>query len=510
MSGVDKFFKGLSKMRIRATIFVLALVASAVLTACTPSYRSPSAGPSIPVSGGSERFLMWTNDSDCVHLNESTLMEWKSRGAGGFVCSIGMVDGVGGSQAFAAGPPATLAGKQYELERELASSGVVSRASALGMSMYLSFELANDSNPETPLAPWFDDSAWSGIVLPEIEHLAAAAKQLGFAGIALDQELYDVDNIGKEGTWDWDYPGNSHTEGQVRAEARQRGNQLVRALLEGFPNIRIPVYDSHFPGTWDAAVESYAKGTSDPYGNSVQIDFWNGITEVDGYAEILFLDAIFYRQPGIPGASWDAALQYEDNSLFAVLSQHLSNWAYASSRIATSPFGWIDQDPNEGSYGTARPPQYVASQLAAFRRWSMDGTFGIFSFAGPSGFDYTPYLAGMRAATKPGGTDDHRPELTVGQPEIRTGPRQRLTVLLHGTAVDPFAIRAVHWHDDSRKAGGAARMVWKRGTGGVKTGWDWTMDWSFAASVPIGTKSIEVVAVSIKGPIAVAKISLDR
>jgi hypothetical protein len=85
-----------------------------------------------------------------------------------------------------------------------------------------------------------------------------------------------------------------------------------------------------------------------------------------------------------------------------------------------------------------------------------------------------------------------------------------LTVLLHGTAVDPFAIRAVYWHDDSQKAGGAARMVWKRGTGGVKTGWDWRMDWSFTASVPQGTKSIEIEAVSIKGPTAVAKISLHR
>jgi hypothetical protein len=453
---------------------------------------------------------MWTNDSDCVHLNESTLMEWKSRGAGGFVCGIGMIDGVGGSQAFAAAPPATLAASQYELERELASSGVVSRASALGMSMYLSFDLANDSNPETPLAPWFDNSAWSRVVLPQIESLAAAAKQLGFAGVAVDQELYDVDNLGKEGTWDWDYPGNTHTQGQVRAEARQRGKQLMRALLEGFPNIRIPVYDALFPGTWDALVERYAEGTSDPYGNSVQIDFWNGLTAADGYAEILFLDATFYREPGIPGASWDAALQYEDNSLFALLSQKLSNWAYASSRIGTSPFGWIDQDPKEGSYGTARPPQYVASQLAAFSRWSMDGTFGIFSFAGLSGFDYTPYLGGMRAATKTGGTDTHRPQLTAGQPEIRTGPRKRLTVLLKGTAVDRFAIRAVYWYDDTGKARGAARLVWNRGIGGVDTGWHWTMDWTLAASVPEGTKSIEVAAVSIKGPTAVTKISLDR
>lgn len=499
-------------MRIRAALLLPALVASAVLTSCDSSYGSPTAGPRIPTgqsaSGGPERFLIWTNDSDCAHLNESKLIEWKSRGAGGFVCETGMLYGVGGSQAFAAAPPATLVGERYGLERELAGGGVGSRASALGMHMYLGFELANISKPETPLAPWFNNAVWSGVVLPQVEDLAAAAKQLGFAGIALDQELYDVDNIGREGTWNWNYPGNTHTQAEVRSETRQRGNQIMKALLAGFPNIRILVYDALFPGTWDAAVESYTKGTSDPYGNSVQIDFWNGLTAADGYAEILFLDATFYREPGIPGTSWDAALQYEDNSLFAVLSQRLSNWAYASSRIAISPFGWIDQDPKEGSYGTARPPHYVASQLAAFRQWSMDGTFGIFSFSGLNGFDYTPYVAGMRAVTEPGGTDDHLPRLTVGQPKVRAGPGKRSTVLLQGTAVDPFAIQAVYWSDGSRNVGGAARMVWKRGSGGGRTGWDWTMDWSLSASVPAGTKHIEVTAVSIKGPRAVAKVSL--
>ena len=167
----------------------------------------------------------------------------------------------------------------------------------------------------------------------------------------------------------------------------------------------------------------------------MQINFWDGLTAVDGYAKVLFLDAMFYRDPGLPGASWDAALQYQDNSLFAVLSQRFSNWAYASSRVGVSPFGWIDNGgAGGGTYNESRPPAYVAGQLQAFRRWSMDGTFAIFAFNPLDKFDYTPYVAAMRAVSL---TVDHeRPRLSVGDPKLRTGPGQTTTVLLRGQAVD--------------------------------------------------------------------------
>ena len=380
------------------------------------------------------------------------------------------------------------------------------RASALGMTMYLGFALVNAFNTATPLAQWFDDSTWSNEVLPEIKNLAAAARQLGFAGISFDQELYDLSGNGTA-TWNWDYTGNTHTEGQVRAEVRLRGQQVMRALVTGFPNVKILAYDALFPDTWDANILDYANGTSDAYASSVQINFWDGLTAVDGYANVLFLDAMFYRDPGLPGASWDAALQYQYNSLFAVLSQRFSNWAYASSRVGVSPFGWIDNDAaGGGTYNESRPPDYVAAQLQAFRRWSMDGTFAIFAYNPLDKFDYTPYVAAMRAVSP---TVDHeRPQLTVADPKLRTGPGRTTTVLLQGQAVDTYAIRAVYWRDASGKAWGAARMVWRRVAGGDGTGWEWTMNWSLSASVPKGTKSIEIKAVSIKGPTTETEVSL--
>ena len=60
----------------------------------------------------------------------------------------------------------------------------------------------------------------------------------------------------------------------------------------------------------------------------------------------------------------------------------------------------------------------------------------------------------------------------------------------------------------SRKAWGAARMVWQPEPAGDRTGWNGTMNWSLSASVPKGTKSIEVKVVSSEGPTAVANVSL--
>ena len=92
--------------------------------------------------------------------------------------------------------------------------------------MYLGSALVNAFNTTTPLAQWFDDSTWSNEVLPEIKNLAAAATAR-LAGISFDQELYDLSGNGTA-TWNWDYTGNTHTEGQVGAEVRLRGQQVMR------------------------------------------------------------------------------------------------------------------------------------------------------------------------------------------------------------------------------------------------------------------------------------------
>ena len=180
---------------------------------------------------------------------------------------------MGGTQAFTGDLGSDLNASSYALERTLAASTFASRARALGMTAFLGFYLVNYENVRTPLAEWFDDAAWSQTVLPDVRGLGAAAKALGFGGVAFDQELYTQKGPASTASWNWDYPGNVHSEQAVRKEVSLRGQQLMTALLQGFPGVSIVAYNTLFPGTWDALVQQVGKGLKDPYGQTVQTNF---------------------------------------------------------------------------------------------------------------------------------------------------------------------------------------------------------------------------------------------
>src|SRR5206468_3345107 len=77
---------------------------------------------------------------------------------------------LGGDQSFSANPHASLSGTEYRLQREMRDSKIVSRAQARGIKMWLGFYLSNYSpQVKTPLADWFDDNAWSKVVLPGVD-----------------------------------------------------------------------------------------------------------------------------------------------------------------------------------------------------------------------------------------------------------------------------------------------------------------------------------------------------
>jgi hypothetical protein len=431
---------------------------------------------------------------------DAKLEQWKARGAAGFVCTTNYLNGLGGTQAFTGdlGSDLTLPG--YTLERTLADSDFAVRAKALGLVAYLGFYLVNYHNTQTPLAEWFDDTAWSETVLPDVRLLAAGARVLGFEGVAFDQELYPQSGDVSTASWNWGYPGNVHTQQAVRREVRARGQQIMTALLRGFPGLSIVAYDTLFPGTWDATVQQAAKGVTDPYGQSVQLDFWDGLTSVDGYGHVLFLDATFYKQPGVSGASWDAALQYQQNSFFSVLSQHLSNWSYAWSRVYESPFAWIDGDvAHEGSYAAPRSVPYVAKQLGAFEHWTMDGTYGIYAYGPLETFDYRPYVPTLRETAQASSVRPPTPELFVvaSSGGGTHAPGARRMIVIHGYATDRYAIRAVYWRDGHRQV--AAAMSWQRGDGNDALGWDWKMSWTVRVTATSGAHRFALVAVSTSG-----------
>jgi hypothetical protein len=360
----------------------------------------------------------------------------------------------------------------------------VGRAKARGISLYLGFYFVNYYNTQTPLDEWFDDAGWNSTVLPHVHELAAAAHLLGFAGLAFDQELYTQQGGVHTASWNYNYPGATHSEADVRAEVRLRGQQLMKDILSAFPDVAIVAYYNDFPGTYSATVERVENGIQDAYEDSVQINLWDGLASVDGYRSILFLDALFYKNPGLPNTSWSTALVEEDNGLFAQLSQQFSNWAYAADRVANSPFAWIDSGGT--TFSEARSPAYVTAQLGTFRSWAMDGYIGLYTYRGlESGFDYAPYLPAFNP-TNFTQADTEPPTVQISTPVTGSG---QLTI--NGTASDDFAIRVVRWQAGDQS--GTAQVFFDPGAG------IHTVRWTAEVPVPAGPTPLTILAEATTG-----------
>ncbi len=442
--------------------------------ATTPSTSPPpSGGPQPPVSdagSAASREIIWAGCWGIVSLTDAQLDAWRARGIGGFACEIQHMAGLGGAQSFSADPNATLTGSQYDLERQIRDSKIVARAAARGIKLWIGIYLSNFYQHDTPLEPWFNDAAWSTTLLPRLGDLAGAARMLGFTGLAFDEEQYDGAG------WDWQYPNNTHTEAAVRDKVRQRGAQMMQTIVNAFPGVDLLDYGTYFPEGWNDLVQQQINHASNPYARFVQINLWDGLTSVNGYGPIRFMDATFYKAVHLFQATWGSAMTYNINREMAYLSRNLSNWSYASTRVQISPFAWIDGDvANEGEWTAPRDPAYVASQLAAFRRWGMGGAFSIYSYAPLGTFDYGPYAAGMLAASAPGTVDSQPPAITITAAQPTADG-----IRLSGFATDDTAVSSVRWQADG--ASGAAPMTWSVTGGSWSTGYQWRMNWS--ATIP--------------------------
>jgi hypothetical protein len=442
-----------------------------------------------------DKRIMWTNCAELATLTDTELDLWKSRGVDGFVCMGRQLWGMGGADNFTTDLKASLSRSEYALERSLRDSDIVARAKARDMKMYLGTKLVNYYNDATPLRDWFDDAGWSDAVLPAVSNLAAAARQLGFAGLAFDQELYAQFGGAMTATWDWNYPGNTHTENEVRAQARKRGSELMRTIVDEFPDVELVAYDVRIPETWGELVQKEVNGYENAYGPRLDIDFWEGISSVEGYAALRLFDHTFYKTPHL--GSWDSALHYHYNRLYSYLSRHLSNWSYASTRLHVSPFSWIGPGPRESAFDDPRPVSYVAEQLEAFKKWGMGGEFADYSYRGLRSFDYSPYASAMSAASTPSVVDSEAPDLVV-----RTGKSARKryrSTGLAGTTADNLAVRVVRWSSDRGHAG-VAKMTWEIQAGTPRSGYTGQTRWSIP-DLPLepGENKITITTEDIKG-----------
>ena len=258
-----------------------------------------AAGGSYQPGSAANRMVMWTSIDDLLSMSQAQLVQWNDEGVGGFAASVGLLSGMGGSQEFTGDPNTDLSTSQYSLEDRLKTSNIVSEAHALGMKLYLGFDLVNYFNTATPFADWFDDSAWSNTVLPSVAGVAGAAHLLGFDGIAMDGELYEQEGDVYTATWAWNYPGNTHTEQETRDEATFRGQQLMGAILQAFPDVQIADYAARFPDTWDSYVFDQSDDVTGSFQANLDINFWNGMTSVNGYSGIWFYDEVFNKDTGL-------------------------------------------------------------------------------------------------------------------------------------------------------------------------------------------------------------------
>jgi len=487
MSAIDQWIASAIRRRFPA-LGALLVAVTALFAAGAQADRTETAAG----RDSADRIIFWLGCDQIARLTDAQLDEWKSSGVDGFVCMVGHLRGMGGTQNFTGDPKARLRGDSHALQRRLRNTEIGERARDRGMKLYLGAKLVNYSNRATPLRDWFDDRGWRRTVLPRMSDLAAAAKLLGFAGLAFDQELYPQRGNVESATWDWDYPGNTHSEAQVRAKAKQRGGQLMRTLLEAFPGIELTAYDVQFPETWEAVVQGVVNDEEDAYAARLDIDFWDGLTNVEGYSAIRLVDAIFYKSSHLE--TWDSALRYNAVALAGLLSRRFSNWGHASSRVFLSPFSWIDPGPGEGAFDDARSPDVVLEQLLAFRKWGMGGEFANYVFDDHlSTFDFSPYIDAIREASRPTAVDSTPPTLQVSSIE-GSGRSTRI----QGTVDDNLAVWAVRWRDD-RGRRGAARLrsqilVDPFSDFALQTSWQLP-----ARALAPGVKRVKVTAQDIKG-----------
>jgi hypothetical protein len=274
-------------------------------------------------------------------------------------------------------------------------------------------------------------------------------------------------------------------------------------MLGAFPRLELLAYDTHIPGGWEERVQEVVNHNKASFASSVQVDMWDGITSVPGYRAIRWLDAVFYKSPQLTH-DWDEALQYEARAAYSMLSQRMSGWADASSRVDVTPFAWINAGPSD--FERARPPGYVADQLAAFRRWGTGGAFANYSY-GPLGrFDYAPYASAMRAASRPGVVDRTPPRIAIAEP-AGTVPLRAAgeSFDLSGSASDNFAVRAIRWRDDHGHRGVAVLTPDTASSDGSAVSWS-------IRGIPLapGRTTIWLRAVDIKRLSTVTSVRVAR
>lgn len=512
-------------------------------------------------NNAANRIIMYTGCPGMLTASDADLDAWKSRGIGGFMCGFSKLYHMGGGEQWT-GDANALSESGHSYQNQLKNTKIVDRVHARGMKVYMGFDVVDYYSQNAPFGgpdAWMDDAWWNSTVIPGVTGFAGAAKLHGFDGIFVDQELIGCKNVvnygdGRDtcGDWSWNYRGNTHTEAQVRAKVKQRGQQLMTGILSQFPQVEFTAYDSRWPEDANALIQQVVnkQPTTKQY-ETVNADFWNGLTSVDGYKAIRFFDATFYKTGHIGG--FDEMIPYDQNHIFSWASQHFDNWDYLAPRFFRSPFIWISQnhgDPNKSPPNNGEPfsyyrgDQYVYDQLQTFRKWGMGGEFWNFSFdsifppdsgwnySGPNPdypafsvtvngkvYNYPGYpgnvnnpsnVKGFQAASKPGIVDSTPPTLNITSP-ANNSTTGSSNVTVSGNTTDNMAIHYVKW-SNNRGGSGYAPMTWRTLSCNCSKpySWEWQLDWSANIPLQSGANVITVTSYDIKDLQTTKTITINR
>ena len=248
---------------LRAVVALVAVASVALLVGCSHASSKPPLPRGAPrdkprsvrttslgAGRAASRVVFWTGCKDVVGLSDAQLDEWHRRGAGGFVCVFQHLADLGGDQSFTADPKSSLAGTQYDLQRQIRDSKIVDRARARGIKLWLGFYLSNAVNRRSPLEDWFDDTAWTTQLIPRIADVGGRGQERSASRAWRSTRSRTTAAAGTGTT------RATHTASPRYAPAvRKRGAQMMKAIVGAFPGVDLIDYGTYFPDGWNALVQ---------------------------------------------------------------------------------------------------------------------------------------------------------------------------------------------------------------------------------------------------------------
>lgn len=123
-----------------------------------------------------------------------------------------------------------------------------------------------DNEPADGL--WWNDSAWATRVA-NIANFAAGVQGARMSGVVFDNEYYGA------GTWPWDWVNgagidSTHTLAQAQAKVRQRGQEVMAAIIAEWPDVEVLVAHGPYISDPRTGVDVWTDTVTDP-------PFWNTV-----------------------------------------------------------------------------------------------------------------------------------------------------------------------------------------------------------------------------------------